>query len=776
MNPVVILGVVQFVWGLVGRKPPNIDGLLIENQIKILEGISILHQSLETIQVQLNEIEKTLLDLPANIEIYETSAEIRTAILRVDDIYKTLQRKIDAQTTIDFAQLLTDVRTEYDKSIDLLTHAESIIADDNSHNALAYSVISLDSIIYTLASHLLYPDLLYGNIREKTDRIENPIFDSQISVEEFQVSHIDRLIRVYSEADKIVERQLHDIFLKIQPMADSQGMAHTLDSSTDVVDLPKMQDVLVKGYRRYAERLYDDGSSFETNSIQLHHHLVLQVIRPFDLSDISGPSGRFIKLFLYKGAVLFFSNGEFLQFPVSRTSPVWEVTVDRHQEVSDALVNNGITLRNPVFENITGPATIHPEQVPGVLEKIAEFDNNQLTEEYQVERDLVVHAGQAAFYKGTLRYTLQDRAEYLSSLVFQERYNRSRYLKRATTEAGRSFFSGFLKGFHKGYKIVAMFFEVETILDEIKFQSLISSSTSDILSSNHPDFVELRNGHVNSVVFQAVMYVNMEDVKFDEFGEAFHEKKLMIRYVGAGTSVDSAVYLKMVEDGGFFEDELWKDLTEEAGDDAVVLDQAFIDVNQNDFGDDFDVRTEFDHENPVRLAAQKIRLFQSMSKIPSMEGRMRNLIKARNEYENSLLASVSSAERIELMELIRNKEVLAGNLEDSVAKYQDHRRDLAAAQGSQMVSFFLSAASMVANAVEASEQEIKSQQMKDSYDELSAQLGQVKSDISALDASISELNAKVEQLGRTPPTIDKFNVIIYRGSSLHKGLLSPHEL
>lgn len=774
MNPAIVLGVVQFVWGLAGKKPPDVSWILIENQMKILQGLNVIADQLETIQIKLNEIEKLVLSLPSDNEIYETAAEIRSAISRIGDIYIILDKKIKNETLIDFTKLISDINHEYQISIDLLTHAESIISDDNSHNSLVYAVLTLDSILFTLSTHLIYPDELYHNIKFQTDKLENPVFDSQIAIEEFQTSQVDRIIRIYSEADKVISSQINEIFRSILPMCDSQNMAHTLDYTAKPEEFDKMQNLLVKGYKDYAERIHDGGSDYGSNSLQLHHHLVLKVTRPFDLTNLSGPSGRFIKLYIYKGAAMFFSDGKYLEFAPSTIWPIWRVKVGRFATIEDSLKEHNINLREPTYEEIIGPATIPPESVPGVIEKLAEYDNEIIPIEYQAVRDQAIQFAQALFYKGTLRYILKDRSDYLTILRSRQDASERNYADRITVAAThRSFFANFLKGFYKGYKTVTKLFDVKDQMDEAKFNNLIKLSSSQYLSENHPDFVNLKNGHVSAVVVQAVMFINTEDVLIDEFGKPYHESKLKFRYVGAGTSVGSAVYLKAVENEEYFDNEMWSDLTGEFGDDVEVQDQAFIEVTQNEYADEFNAKVDFDTESPVQSAKSKIKLLEGLTKVPSMDGRLRTLVKARNEYEGSLLASVSSSEKVELLKLIRDKEILVSNLESSVANYERYRKEVAAAQGAQMVGFLLSAASLIVNSVEAADQDLKNGEMQAAYDNLNSQLEVVKSDALLADQKIDELNAKIKEFEKTPAVMNKFNIIIYSGPGDHKNVFLP---
>ena len=155
---------------------------------------------------------------------------------------------------------------------------------------------------------------------------------------------------------------------------------------------------------------------------------------------------------------------------------------------------------------------------------------------------------------------------------------------------------------------------------------------------------------------------------------------------------------------------------------------------------------------------------------------MHGVTRARNEYENALLASLSSSEKLEILDLIRDRDRMLENLESSVSDYESLRKAMADAQSTQFVDFLLSAVSLAVDALDQADAEIRSEQMHESYSNLNERLAKLQKAVDLVEQRNSVLYKKIEELGKRPPVINNYRILPFKGPSPHKDVFTPPPL
>lgn len=309
-----------------------------------------------------------------------------------------------------------------------------------------------------------------------------------------------------------------------------------------------------------------------------------------------------------------------------------------------------------------------------------------------------------------------------------------------------------LQQINLAYRSVSTYLNIQDYVDEIIYEEIAHKKTLDYLSRTHPDFERLRSGEVSSLSFHVFAY---KEVITDASGRPamgdlnpVSRHKVFTRYVGAGTSPDSAVYLRLLEESDFFDEgRILDEIRLEGGIVSDVGNAVLIEVSWNFEKEGFD---EFqvikDTSSIVRRAERKVGLANQMSGATSISGYVNLMTRIQRDNESAALAVAELKDKARLDEMIARKNATLSRIREAVEEYELHRSAMAREQGRQMVNFLLSAASIITSEYQSSVAKLKSDEMHKKWDGMMDRISKIERDLGTLDRQLGAVEEVMRQL------------------------------
>lgn len=337
----------------------------------------------------------------------------------------------------------------------------------------------------------------------------------------------------------------------------------------------------------------------------------------------------------------------------------------------------------------------------------------------------------------------------------------------------------FLKILRQAYGGLVAVFALQDKSAELDIEAAANSDLLSYIGANHPDLIKLSQGDVTSLSVQAVAYqypLLKEDgsVMLDELHDPIIVREVHFRYVGAGTSVKSAVYGKLIDKNDFFEsDKVEAEIEEKVGRDVAVYKDAFVEIKWSPESEFYDHSFEFGTRSIVANEKKRVDLLGKLIQVPSFDGRMLTVKTAQLDFEGAVVGSLALDEQVRLNALIGEKNAILQNLQDAVDDYESLRKEMAEQQGLQMVEFLLSWAGIAVGAAKAAEDKLKGEEMQSMWQGLGQKMSGIEEGMGELKESLQKVTDELELLNKPVPPSYDFNTIILIVPTSHKGVFPP---
>lgn len=404
MDPVTVIAIASFAIKLFG-KSGDATSLIIENQLRILEGLANISTQLQLLSEQISKIEEIILGLPQSIEIFETVVEIKTDLTRLGDEYLVLDAKVRNGTEIDFDATMTDIAARNIDLLGRLRYISSLLENEDGNNSLLYSAMTIDAAIISSISHCLFPGTLFDYLKGKGAVLSNPSLDPKLSLEDVEVQYIGRISDIYKRGEAIV---------RVQQMNSAEFLNRF--TKAKLQSIPEIEAWLnFLNLEIVAILTGSNPQSEKKKMTEFRHEGILRVIRRFDWSGAGGPAGRFLGLYIHQKPFSFNSDGTIDDTPWSKFEGFagWKKT-DEY-----ALQTSGAELWTPQYIDIDGgpgSAAVTFEQIKGVkeaLDKLNKDFTGEIPGPFQQINSKIVLGIRAVFYKSALRFAMETRAKEL---------------------------------------------------------------------------------------------------------------------------------------------------------------------------------------------------------------------------------------------------------------------------------------------------------------------------------------------------------------------------
>lgn len=405
MDPVTVIAIAGFAMRFFGGGGSSADQTIIENQLRILQGLVEISNQLVALSVQLSNIEEEIDQLPSSIEVFETVNECRDALVDIGDVYVVLESKITNNTPIDFKDTLNQIKEKFNICLDRLRYLDVLLDSDDHDNNLLYVSAVLDSTLVTSASHLLFPNDLYQHLKLRGAKLINPDLDPRIQIEEVQQRLFKRLLNIYERGEAIIVAQQAAVLTKLQ--------------SFFVGDLKQTAPPSVlAAWNAAIERFVVSIDKTQSEPLgRMTHEGILKTIRRFNLSEISGPSGRFVLFDIFIRRIEFNSNGYTIDLALEHLQSGGG---PKHTD-EQALASNGYDVVAPQFLVYdTNDATKMPDKLPLYAQKLQEVQddlNGSKPGAFYSTTLQIRSLCSAFFYKGALLFTMKTRRGELKAIL-----------------------------------------------------------------------------------------------------------------------------------------------------------------------------------------------------------------------------------------------------------------------------------------------------------------------------------------------------------------------
>lgn len=251
MEPSTIIGVASFALSLFGGGNSGIP-TIIRNQIRILSGLTEIANQLTDLSRQIAEIDSKLQNIEADISTFQEVARIKATMLKAADIYLILDRRIAQDDEIDFPRLLDDLTSVWTEACDRLRTTETLIESDGPTNNLLAALIALDGVAWALMRALLDPKSLWDGIRQAgATRLTGPNYDARLDLADVDVLYLERVGRLYKNAQQPLLVQRIRCFTAIEPFI--WGTAPQTDERNRETVLPDWEDLFLDEAARQTE-------------------------------------------------------------------------------------------------------------------------------------------------------------------------------------------------------------------------------------------------------------------------------------------------------------------------------------------------------------------------------------------------------------------------------------------------------------------------------------------------------------------------------------------
>lgn len=374
---------------------------IISNQLRILQSLGELTDQLFEISNAMHSIESRLAGTPQAAEVFETSAEVKTILMKMDDQYKIIDRKIQISEEIDFDETLRDLANLVEEILDLLRHVHSLLDSEDDKNTLLYSVTVIDAAVTTAVVHCLYPDALVEVLLAKGAKLNGVSLDSFLDMDVVQVELFDRLSAVYSLGRSIVLKQQIGLKDRIHEFGPKLITTSSKEESLETWNLLISRHLGPNPLVTEPGRIYPLG-----------HELILRVTRTLPL----GPDrvlGHLYDLYLFFQRFELMSSGQLIDLGWQRK----EIGYTSRGSLEDALRKNKIFPYAPeVVDIASGPPHLSPLQIDGVseaLEDLTKDADGSIPSGFQLKNQEIRDLASSFFYKSVLYHTMSVRINEL---------------------------------------------------------------------------------------------------------------------------------------------------------------------------------------------------------------------------------------------------------------------------------------------------------------------------------------------------------------------------
>lgn len=313
----------------------------------------------------------------------------------------------------------------------------------------------------------------------------------------------------------------------------------------------------------------------------------------------------------------------------------------------------------------------------------------------------------------------------------------------------------FMEVFVPGLRVTLGIKKTTDWLDTLQTMKLKHDADPAItaLLNDFPDFKLLENGDITSLTVHVVLYDYQTDT-IDGEGNPVFKRDFILRYVGGGTSLQSATDLKVSEDPDYFSSSAIKsDIMALTGRDNAIPVKALLAETKWNAHEGFAFKDyEEDVDHVVTEATRKADVISAIDKAPDLQRRVHIVKQAQLEYETALIASLSLKDRIRLQDSISAKNRILADLEAAVADYDAYRQDLARQQSLAVIGYLLSAASLAIDILDRQEQ-------MERWGKLNERFDAIEQKIDTLGNAVSLVESEIKALGKKPSVIYQTNIL-----------------
>ena len=338
----------------------------------------------------------------------------------------------------------------------------------------------------------------------------------------------------------------------------------------------------------------------------------------------------------------------------------------------------------------------------------------------------------------------------------------------------------FVTGLKLSFKALSAWSAID---DAVTDQYIITSADHDLVAffeGNHPDFLKLTSGDITGLTVHAVLYeyyvhdgtgtILLDDLTHDPIPV----RGVIFRYVGGGTSSESASYLKLVSDPDFFDDDRVEvDTAHMVGENTLIVKDALVEMRWNHLEGFKDNKVQFDVSGVVKSAKKLIAVHKGLSALPSLEGRLNAVKQSQLSYESAMESSLSLEDKVTFATLTAGKNAILADLTAAIADYEDFRKELQKKQSLQMMEFFLSAASIMASAANSAASKVKFEEMQQDWKALNDKLDAVSEQASALSTKVNAISSQLDAWEKPIPEVYNIMTINVLVPSVHEDVFEP---